>query len=103
MDLNPPVADVKDIPWNRVNTVAGFGLDAQVCAPEKILSIYSANLKQITAETFVSAFEKMAAFYEQYPDARASTVTLEGFPTGRVNAIPDDSSAYPWRETVTYL
>ncbi|KAI1499777.1 hypothetical protein F5X99DRAFT_410694 [Biscogniauxia marginata] len=101
--LRPSVTIISDVPWNRLNTETGFGSDAETCIPDKLLSIYTANLRTFSSPTFSSVFEKMAAFFDEYPDARGSNVLIENFPNQATKSVPDDATAYPWRDTATYL
>ncbi|KAI5867521.1 hypothetical protein GGS23DRAFT_612659 [Durotheca rogersii] len=101
--LKPSVLTINNIPWNRVTTEAGFGGDAETCIPDRVVSIYSANLRRFSASAAIQAFGKMGSFYAQYPDARGSSVLLESFPNEAAVAVPDDATAYPWRDTATYL
>ena len=97
-DLNPVVQEIKTVPWNRVVTTAGFGLNSAFCTKGNIHSMYSLGIKNIDVATHASVFERMVQFYDDYPDARGSTLEIEFFPTQAVVAVPDAATAYPWRD-----
>jgi len=103
LKLKPAFTNLTSVPWQFLNTATSFGLDSIICTPQQIRSVYSANLKNLNAPTSISSFKKLADFYAKYPEGRGVSISLESFPPGKVREIADSSSAYPWRETVTYL
>ncbi|KAI5918786.1 hypothetical protein F4810DRAFT_690548 [Camillea tinctor] len=96
--LNPPIVGVSVVPWNQLLNVAGFGVD--LCEKNAIRNIHSANIKSFSASTYIEIFDKMATFYAAYPDAAMSIIQMETFPNQAAVAIPDDSTAYPWRDAL---
>lgn len=103
LDLGPFVfKNVSKIPWNKVSTGAQFQIDGQICADQQIFDIYGFNLKTFDAPTMSSSLQKMADFYDAHPSARISAIVLETWPNQAVAAVPDDSTAYPWRDATTY-
>lgn len=45
----------------------------------------------------------MTQYYHQYPDARGTTIDLKTFPNEAMVAVPDNASAYPWRDSIGYM
>ncbi|KAF7863837.1 hypothetical protein EAF04_006802 [Stromatinia cepivora] len=103
LNLQPAFTNLTDVPWRNLNTATSFGLDEVICEPNGIRSIYSASLRTLSAPTYISAFKKLSDFYAKYPEGRGTAISLESFPPQKVREIPDSTSAYPWRETITYL
>ncbi|QSZ36199.1 hypothetical protein DSL72_007325 [Monilinia vaccinii-corymbosi] len=103
LNLQPGFINITDVSWRNLNTATGFGLDAAVCEPNHIRNIYGASLRTLSASTSISTFQKLADFYAKYPEARGSALSLESFPPQKVRDTPDSTSAYPWRDTITYL
>ncbi|TVY40372.1 FAD-linked oxidoreductase [Lachnellula occidentalis] len=101
--LQPVFTNLTSVSWKNLNTATSFGLDAVICEPNGIRSIYSAALRTLSAESSISAFEKLSDFYAKYPEGRGTAISLESFPPQKVREIADSSSAYPWRQTATYL
>lgn len=101
--LGPLVSAVSVVPWNKLVTTAGFGLNAETCIPGVVRSGYGANAKQLSAPTYTELFSKMDAFYQEYPAAQGSTVEIELFATQAMTAVPDNATAYPWRDALAYL
>ena len=97
-DLNPVVQEIKTMPWNRVVTTAGFGLNSAFCVKGNIHSMFSLAIKNIDVATQASVFAKMVQFYDEFPAARGSTLGIEFFPNQAVLAVPDSATAYPWRD-----
>lgn len=98
LDLNPIVQEIRTVPWNRVLTTAGFGLNAGFCIKGNIHSMFSLGIKNIDVATHTSVFEKMVQFYDDFPAARGSTLEIEFFPNQAVVAVPDSATAFPWRD-----
>ncbi|KAA8565447.1 hypothetical protein MFRU_006g00290 [Monilinia fructicola] len=103
LNLEPAFTNITDVSWRNLNTATGFGLDAAVCEPNHIRNVYGASLRTLSAPTYVSAFKKLADFYAKYPEAQGSALSLESFPPQKVRDTPDSTSAYPWRDAITYL
>ncbi|KAL4930344.1 FAD-binding oxidoreductase [Aspergillus undulatus] len=101
--VGPTSTNITEIPWNHLAAVAAFGSDAAICAPGKTVSIYGVNLRQRDPEAWTSAFVSMAELYENYPAARGSVVVFEIWSNQAVRAIPDEDTAYPWRDADTYV
>lgn len=60
-------------------------------------------MRTLSAPTYQTAFEKMAQFYSDHEDGRGAMLSLELFPNEAARAVPDDATAYPWRDTVAHL
>jgi hypothetical protein len=60
-----------------------------------------ANIRTVDTNLMVNVFEQLAGFFHNTPEARASGVVFESFPTQATRAVPDDDSAYPWRDVKT--
>lgn len=101
--LNPVVASVNVVPWNQLIATQAFGIDAVLCEKNVIRDVYSANVRNLSASTMMTAFEKMGKFYAKYPTARTSALLFEVFPNQATLAYPPGSTAYPWRDSIGNL
>ena len=79
-----------------------FQIDGAICTKPQILDIFGFNLKTFDAPTMSLAMKKMGKFFEANPNARNSAIVLETWPNQAVAAVPDDETAYPWRDATTY-
>jgi len=102
-DLNPPVADVTIVAWNKLLYTSGWGFDAVVCEKNETRDLYSTSVRSLSASTYDVAFEKMTTFFADYPNARYSSVEFEIFPIQATLAVPNDETAYPWRDSLGYI
>lgn len=59
-------------------------------------------MRNLSADTYQAAFEKLSAFWEKVPEARGSAIELELLGKPAAGAIPDDDTAYPWRDAIAY-
>lgn len=96
--LEPPVIAVQNIPTNKLLHTAGFGFVPLIQRDIAIRSAYSANMRTISGPALLDAFEKMCALYQAHPDARASSIEMEHFPNQAMTAVPDEETAYAWRD-----
>lgn len=103
LDLNPATQVINTLPWNELVTKAGFGIDALLAVKGQPHSIFGANLKNIDSSKWVEIFNRMNNFYASTPAARTSTIALEVFSNEAVAAVPDDATAYPWRDAQAYV
>ncbi|KAI1810883.1 FAD-binding domain-containing protein [Poronia punctata] len=98
-DLNPVVVDARMIPFTEIPSVVLMGVtDASCSALESLQAIHTVNVRKFDADTYVSVFDKFDAFLKKYPDSRASAIILETFSNDAALAVPDDATAYPWRD-----
>ncbi|KAK9777226.1 putative FAD-binding PCMH-type domain-containing protein [Seiridium cardinale] len=103
LDLNPAYSLIKEISWRDLSTQTTFLLDGPVCADGQIYDVYAVNLRNFSVPTMVTSFEKMAQFWEEEPAGRNSVIVLETWPVQAATAIPNDATAYPWRDATTYV
>ncbi|POS68753.1 hypothetical protein DHEL01_v212854 [Diaporthe helianthi] len=96
--LEPPVMVVQNIATNKLLHTAAFGFVPLLQRDSAIRSAYSANMKTISGPALQDAFDKMCALWEAHPDARGSAIEMEHFPNQAMAAVPDDKTAYPWRD-----
>ncbi|RYP19810.1 hypothetical protein DL765_003156 [Monosporascus sp. GIB2] len=103
LNLKPIIGGLRVYPWNTfIRTVAG-GADAYLCLDGQLRDIYTVNARNISASTYQIVFRKMSAFFDKYPTARASTIRIAMLPNQATLAVPDDETAYPWRDTLAYI
>ncbi|KAH9890257.1 hypothetical protein F4778DRAFT_378444 [Xylariomycetidae sp. FL2044] len=103
LDLGPTVANISIVPWNKLIATVGFGIDPTICQKDVIRVVYGINLRQLSSATYDAVFQKMAVFYDSYPDAQQSAIEMEIFPNQAAVAIPVDETAYPWRDSIGYI
>ena len=101
--LKPPGQNIQEVPWSKEIATAGGGFDAGLCKKNISRNFYSANLRSLSASTFQTTFEKMAKYFDAYPTARATGIDLETFPNQAMAAVPDDATAYPFRDATGYM
>lgn len=95
--------NIQEVPWSDEIATAGGDFDAGNCQKNLSRNAYTANLRKLSSSTFQATFEKMGQFFDQYPDARSSGILLETFPNQAMVAVPDNATAYPWRDAVGYM
>lgn len=103
LDLEPSYSLIKEIPWTQLSTETAFELDGLICEDQEIWDIYAVNLRDFSVPTMISSFEKMSSFWAENPDGRDSVIVIETWPVQATTAIPDSTTAYPWRDATTYV
>ena len=98
LDLNPAAQVINTLPWNELVTKSGFEFDAMLAIKGQPHSIFGSNIKNIDSSKWVEIFNKMNDFYASTPAARTSVIGLEVYSNEAVAAVPDDATAYPWRD-----
>ena len=101
--LNPSASNIQTVPWNQLVTIAAGGADALICPKNESHNTYWTTLRNLSGSTFQESFDKLNTFYKTYPSGRATTINLETFPNQATLAVPDDSSAYPWRDALGHM
>ena len=99
LDLKPVVQEISVVPWNKLVSTAGFGLNADFCVKGSIYSMYGISATKVDAATYIDAFNELVHLWATVPAAIFSTIELEFFPNQAVVAVPDSATAYPWRST----
>jgi hypothetical protein len=102
LNLNPATQVISTLPWNELVTKSGFRIDALLAVKGQPHSIFASNLKTIDSSTWVDIFNKMNYFYASTPAARTSAISLEVYSNVAVAAVPDSTTAYPWRDAQAY-
>ena len=101
--LKATTTSISVVPWNKLVVTAALGANAIICPKNQSHNTHWATLRQLSGPTFQSSFEQVDAFYKKYPTARATSINLETFPNQAMLAVPDDDSAYPWRDALGHM
>jgi hypothetical protein len=101
--LEPSYQLIKEIKWTEVSTQTTFLLDEPVCKDSQIYDIYPINWKTFNATSMSESFAKLVQFWDDNESGKTAVITVETWPTQATMAVPDDATAYPWRDTTTYI
>ncbi|KAB2571594.1 FAD-linked oxidoreductase azaL [Lasiodiplodia theobromae] len=99
LDLEPTTQDVYTVAWNELAGKAFFGMASQMCTKGAPHSTYGINVREVSAAAYTRAFDAMDALYATTPAARSSAFSIEVFSNAGPMAVPDDETAYPWRDS----
>jgi hypothetical protein len=105
-DLNPVTIVAETIPFQRVPSVVLNGISDRACDTTNGLhSIHTVNVRRWSTITFSSVFTKFDTYLRQNKDARVanSAIIFETFSTAASTSVPDDETAYPWRDATGYM
>jgi hypothetical protein len=98
IDSKPLMQNITVVSWNQLVYVANFGGDKYGCVKGSNNSLYGLNLYDISVPTFTNVFGELVDFWDKNPDLRAtSRWETEKFATRVTRSIPDEATAYPYR------
>lgn len=100
--IQPILSNVSSVPWNKQLDAAFFGATNGACVRRNRVNIYSLALKQTDVATWTAHFDALAEFYLQYPEYQGRFLA-ERYPTQAVLAVPEDGTAYPYRQAKIQL
>ncbi|KAI0437928.1 FAD-binding domain-containing protein [Xylaria telfairii] len=99
-DLKPVVVASKPVPVNVLPKVVLMGIIEASCnTTNGVTSIPSVNVRHFSAQTYLSVYNKFDAYLKKYPDGRSSAFIFETFASSGPLSVPDDQTAYPWRDS----
>ncbi|KAI0802112.1 FAD-binding domain-containing protein [Xylaria sp. FL0064] len=103
-DINPTVAAARMISFTELPSVVIMGIaDASCDTVDGLHSIHTLNIRQFVADAYDLVFDKFDSFLKQYPDSRTSALIFETFSNQAVVRVPNERTAYPWRDAKGYF
>ncbi|KAL8991190.1 MAG: hypothetical protein Q9177_000338 [Variospora cf. flavescens] len=102
LKLGPTKTNITMVPWNKLYAYLFFGGNSTACRKNQYLSSAGQGLRRTDPATFETFFGDMTNFLRQYK-AIAGTFVATRFPNQAVLAVPDESTAYPYRDIKTHL
>lgn len=103
LDLQPSIAMLSYVPWNKLIETAGGGQGAMLCEARAPRSLFTGQMRKYTASTLQETFDKISTLWETYPGLAHTSLNFEAFPNHAVVAVPDETTAYPWRDVIGWL
>ncbi|KAI1279856.1 FAD binding domain-containing protein [Xylaria sp. FL0933] len=100
--ISPVWKDSKTAAWDALPWATYNGLNNILCTPQgwarfPIKNFYAANVKKYDIPTMRAYFDGWRDMNEKYGGEAIFSVMFESFPQQRVREIPDDATAFPWR------
>jgi len=103
IDLGPFDQNITMIPWKDIQTSSKFGIDALACIKGNFHSVWGLNLYQIDVPTLINAVNYMDTIYAQYPGFRRAFLAIDMYASRVIESVPDDATAYPYRNATARL
>lgn len=102
--LNASTISTTMVPWNEILESQGFGvINAALCEKNKTVDYYGVTFRNFSAPAFQTVFEQLSALFNAIPDSRGSTIQIETFSNIAQAAVPENSTAYPWRDALGHV
>jgi hypothetical protein len=102
-DLEPLRSEVLTVPWTHVFETSYFGVDdSKACGRRQHINMYSVASSETNATALAEVVNDFSAFQQTHTDI-ALSLMVHRFATQRVLQMPDDSSAYPYREAKMHM
>ena len=102
LNLGPTVTNMTMVPWNKLYAALFFGADGTACEDNQYLSSAGQGLRRTDVATWETFFGAMTDFLRQYKEITGAFVASR-FPNQAVLAVPDEETAYPYRDIKTHL
>ena len=102
LNLKTLQVNISMVPWNKLYTAVFFGTDVTSCLSNHHLNSAGQGLKQTDVATFESFFTDFTDFYRQHLEINGAFVATR-YPNQAVLAVPDEETAYPYRDIKTHL
>ena len=106
LDLRPIKQNISEIPWSELTETAFFDAEGSLpnpCIKDLHQNVYGGSIKTYDIPTFQTFVAELDIFYNDYPNAQSSIWFIEHFATQAVRAVPDEATAYPWRDITAHL
>ncbi|OJJ83639.1 FAD-binding oxidoreductase [Aspergillus glaucus CBS 516.65] len=103
LDLQPSIAMLSNVPWNKLIETAGGGQGAMLCEARAPRSLYTSQMRKYSASALQETFNKISTLWETYPGLAYTSLNFESFPNHAVAAVPDEATAYPWRDAIGWF
>ena len=103
--LGPVRSNISMVPGNEIMDAAFFnffGNDNGACLPNQHINIYTIALRQIDSEKLELFFTNLTNFWIANPNFQGRLL-LQRYSNQAVQAVPDDETAYAFRDTKTYM
>ncbi|KAE8146574.1 hypothetical protein BDV25DRAFT_162207 [Aspergillus avenaceus] len=101
-DLEPTKSNFTSVPLPKLYSALFFANTGVACTKNNHLFSGGAAVREIDVDTFVEYTNRFASFWPQYPGVSPALV-ISRFPNDAVVAVPDDETAYPYRDIKTHL
>jgi hypothetical protein len=90
------------MPWADFHHMTLFGRAAEDCTRGYQRDPYGVLSMNVDVPTLIRGFSTMSQLYIAEPDARASAWVFHSFGNAAVNQVPDEETAYAWRDATHY-
>ncbi|KAL6230189.1 hypothetical protein BDW75DRAFT_223377 [Aspergillus navahoensis] len=101
-DLQPTRANFTVVPWNLLYSTLYFGADSIACKDNNHLFNGGAGVTHIDVDAFTKYTTRFTEFWRQNPGVTPAVV-FSRFPNQAVRAVPDEETAYPYRDISTHI
>ncbi|KAL2871241.1 uncharacterized protein BJX67DRAFT_343924 [Aspergillus lucknowensis] len=101
-DLQPTRSNFTVVPWNILYSTLYFGADSAACKENNHLFNGGAGVTHIDVDAFTAYTTRFTDFWRDYPGVTPAVV-FSRFPNQAVRAVPDEETAYPYRDISTHI
>lgn len=103
IDLGPLDQNITEVPWKDLDDSARFGTGHLACIKGNLHNVWGLNLYRLDVPTLVEAVNYMDSVYKQFPAFREAFLAIDMFAGDVTKAVPDNATAYPYRNAVARL
>ncbi|KAH7308680.1 hypothetical protein B0I35DRAFT_471224 [Stachybotrys elegans] len=103
LDLGPTIRLVNVAGWRQIFQVALLGSDARSCIPGSVHTPYNTAVRNFSLPSLVRSFHVLSDLWAEFPGTRATGFTYQRPGQGAAQAVPNDATAYAWRDAEAYM
>ena len=103
LDIGTLTQNITEIPWSDIETQSRYGVDAGSCVKGRLHNVFGLNLYQIDVPSLVEVSNYVTGVYAQYPALEFALLALVKYADRVILEVPDDATAYPYRNTLAYV
>ena len=104
-DLKPTMSNISLVGQDQYFDAAFFnffGQDNGACTPNQHINIFTVGLKQTHLPTFESFYANLTDFWIANPGYQGRWL-MQRYPTQALQAVPDEATAYAYRDVQMYM
>jgi FAD/FMN-containing dehydrogenase len=101
--LNPPLNNQYSVAWTDYHSMTLFNMDEANCVPGAVHNPYGVLTRTFDFDTLMRTFHRFDALYQEHPGSRTSSVVFHSYTPSAALAIPDESTAFAWRDAANYM
>ena len=103
INLKSVARNITEILWKDIEPSSKFGINAEASIKRFKHSVYSINLHQLDVPALINFTNYVSGDFTTYPGLQRAVWTLVQYLNRVIKSVPDNATAYAWRNAVAYV